>query len=405
MSTNTRFLNPCPSHIAIIGGGRWARVLTEALCNIVMKSTLISIYSAHNACEMSSWVIKKKFNQNIHIYSDFSELEAHEIDAAIVVNAARDHALVIQKVIELGIPVLVEKPVTLSYAETFRLAKIADARNVLFSAAHVFIFATYLDNFSRLISNLGNIKSIHVNWSDPNSESRYGESKQYDQGLPIFYDWLPHVLSIISLLTGSTSIQNINADFYKGGAQVEIQFMLGDVFCQVMLVRNDDVRRRVFKITADQVLNLDFSNEPGKIYNTEYTICGDEKWGVEKRPVAKMLTAFLIQAAGGNIDKKLDIKMALRANLLIDSVAIFYNHALLSWLKSKLVSPVLVDTDLEYALKEIILFKGYNYNNVETCVANIKRAFNGKDSNEWHNKISKSNKPFDVIRSIALIKS
>ena len=155
----------------------------------------------------------------------------------------------------------------------------------------------------------------------------------------------------------------------------------------------------------DQALKLDFSDEPGIIYNTEYSICGDEKWDVEKRPVAQMLSTFLVQAAGGGNDKRLDIDIGLRANKLIDRVASLYNQALLSWLKSKLALPVLVDTDLKYALKEIILFNGCFSSNVDECIENVKHAFNSKDSNKWHNKISKSNKPFDIIRSIASLKS
>ena len=405
MSINTRYLDPCPSHIAIIGGGRWARVLAETVGNIVPSSTLISIYSAHNANAMSLWVLEKYFKQDVRVYSDISKLKSHKIDAAIVVNAARDHVLIIEKIIRLGIPVLVEKPVTLYYAETSRLVRLANEKGVLFAAAHVFIFARYLDNFSQLVSNLGKIKSIHVNWTDPKSESRHGESKQYDQGLPIFYDWLPHVLSIIAALTNSTSIKDINTYFYKGGAHVEIELMLDHVLCHIKLVRNDNVRRREFEIVADQALKLDFSDEPGIIYNTEYSICGDEKWDVEKRPVAQMLSTFLVQAAGGDNDKRLDIDIGLRANKLIDRVASLYNQALLSWLKSKLALPVLVDTDLKYALKEIILFNGCFSSNVDECIENVKHAFNSKDSNKWHNKISKSNKPFDIIRSISSLKS
>lgn len=405
MSINTGYLDSCPSHIAIIGGGRWARVLTETVGNIVSSSTLISMYSPHNASAMSLWVLEKNFKQDVRVHSDISKLEAHKIDVAIVVNAARDHALITEKIIRLGVPVLVEKPVTLSHAMTYRLTRLADEKGVLLAAAHVFLFSRYLDNFSHLVSNQGKIKSIYVNWTDPRLESRHGESKQYDQSLPIFYDWLPHVLSIITALTSSASIKDINTYFYKGGAHVEIECMLSDVFCHIKLVRNDNVRRRVFEVVADKVLKLDFSDEPGTIYNTEPSICGDEKWDVEKRPLAQMLSTFLVQASGGNIDKRLDINIGLRANRLIDGVASLYSQALLSWLKAKLVSPVLVDTDLEYALKEIILFNGYFSGNLDECFENIIQVFNSKDSNEWHNKILKSNKPFDIIRSIALSKS
>jgi predicted dehydrogenase len=404
MSVSARYLEPCPNHIAIIGGGRWARVLIETVGSVVPKSTLISIYSVHNADAMSLWVLENNFEQEVCVHSDISKLKTHKIDGAIVVNAARDHALIIEKNIQLGIPVLVEKPVTLSYATTLRLARLAEAKGVFFASAHVFLFARYLNNFSHLVAAQGEVKSIHVNWTDPKSESRHGESKKYDQGLPVFYDWLPHVLSIMTVLTSSTSIKNISTYFYKGGAHVEIEFVLGNVLCYIKLVRNDNVRRRVFEVIADQALKLDFSNEPGTIYNAEYACCGDEKWDVEKRPVAQMLSAFLVQATGGDVDKRLDIDIGLRANRLIDRVASLYNQALLSWLKTRLIPSMLIDTDLEYALKEIILFNGRSSINIDTCIENIKQAFNSKDSDYWDNKISKSNKPFDIIRSIALSK-
>ena len=76
----------------------------------------------------------------------------------------------------------------------------------------------------------------------------------------------------------------------------------------------------------------------------------------------------------------------------------------MSWLRSRLISPAQVDLDLEYSLREIILFKGDHPNNLDQCVRNIKKAFNSKDADRWHNEISKSNKPFDVIRAIAMSK-
>ena len=42
-----------PDNIAVIGGGRWARVLTETICGLVNPSVNISIYSPHNASAMS----------------------------------------------------------------------------------------------------------------------------------------------------------------------------------------------------------------------------------------------------------------------------------------------------------------------------------------------------------------
>lgn len=402
---NSKHLDPCPRHIAIFGGGRWARVLIETVCSIVPKKTVISIYSAKNAKAMSTWVLEKKFKQSVYIYSDFSELNIHKINVSIIVNAARDHELIIEKNLRAGIPVLVEKPVTLSYASTSRLVKLANIKSVLFASAHVFLFARYLYNFSFIVDNSREVKSIYVNWTDPKLESRYGENKLYDQGLPVFYDLLPHILSIISRFTTNASITDINLGFYKGGSHIEVQCMLGDIFCSLKLIRNGSVRRREFEVVTDQVLKLDFSKEPGFIHKGDNIICSDKKWDIDKRPAEQMLSAFLTQAVTGNIDNRLNIEIALRANKLIDSVSNYYNQSLLSWLKTSLPLQILVDIDLQYALREIIFFKGNFPINVDMCIENIKQAFSGQDAEKWQNQLLDSNKPFDVIRSSAQIKA
>ena len=117
-----------------------------------------------------------------------------------------------------------------------------------------------------------------------------------------------------------------------------------------------------------------------------------------------MLSAFLIQTTSKKIDKRLDINLGLYANKIIDKVATLYNKALLDWLQTRLVSSDKSDTDLEYALKEIIFFKGYFSGNFENCIENVKQTFNSENSNKWIKKISKSSKPFNIIRSIAFLK-
>jgi len=181
--------------------------------------------------------------------------------------------------------------------------------------------------------------------------------------------------------------------------------MLGNIFCSLELIRNGSVRRREFEVVNNQVLKLDFSKEPGFIYKGDNIICSDEKWDVDKRPVEQMLSAFLTQAVTGNIDNRLNIDIALRVNKLIDSVSNYYNQALLSWLKTRLPLQILVDIDLQYALREIIFFKGHFPLDVDMCIENIKQAFNGQDAEKWQNQLLNSNKPFDVIRSSAQIKA
>ena len=73
MCPDKDFLSPCPNLVAIVGGGRWARVLIEVLSGIVSKDTIITIHSLHNYKAMSAWVLQNKFRQNVTVYADLPD--------------------------------------------------------------------------------------------------------------------------------------------------------------------------------------------------------------------------------------------------------------------------------------------------------------------------------------------
>jgi predicted dehydrogenase len=393
----------CPGHIAIIGGGRWGRVLTEVLCTITPKDTIISIYCSNNKKIVKEFVLKNKFRQNITIYNDLSNLSNQNVGAIIVANAARDHEIAIQKALNASIPVLVEKPVTISYSSTLRLVKLAQEKKIFFASGHIFLFSRYLQNFSNLVSHSGELKSINIEWSDPLSENRYGEQKSFDSSLPIFFDLLPHIISIISSIAGKSSIKYKKLLFLKGGSAIEIELMLDGVFCSVSLARNSDERRRIVNVMSDQYFQLDFSQEPGFITKGTRIMSGDDKWNIYSRPAAQMLSAFLVQSVGGQEDPRLDNHLGLQANKLIDEILPSYNIAMISWLTEKLIKPVLIDDDLKYALKEILLVNDYYSKETQPIIDNIIKVFNSDSSSYWLDRIKKASEPFEVIGKIALI--
>jgi len=395
------YLRMCPSHIAIIGGGRWARVLTEVLSEITPSETIISIYSIHNKKLMVKWSLGKRFRQNITIYDNFPNFSNEKLGAIIVANSARDHEIAIQKGLNASIPVLAEKPVTLSYSATCRLVKLAQEKNTFLASAHIFLFSRYLLNFSNLVSRSGRLKSIQIQWSDPKYENRHGEQKYFDSSLPIFIDLLPHILSIISTIIGKCSIKYKDLMFFKGGSQMKIELMLKGISCSINLARNSDARKRIINVKSDQDLQLDFSEEPGFITQGTSVICGDEKWDVDSRPAAQMLSAFLVQSAGDQTDVRLDIDLALQANKLIDEILFSYNNAMISWLKEKLIPTVLIDDDLKYALNEILLVNGHHSKDIRPLIDRIQKAFNSESSTYWIDRIKSTSEPFEVIRKIA----
>lgn len=74
---------------------------------------------------------------------------------------------------------------------------------------------------------------------------------------------------------------------------------------------------------------------------------------------------------------------------------------MLSWLKSKLISPVLINDDLQYALREILLVSGSLPKNAETYINLIQNAFSGETVGYWHDRLNKDSKLFDLLRKIA----
>lgn len=345
-----------PDNVAVIGGGRWSRVFVEVLCRISPSAVRISVHSPHNAKSMSAWVAERGFGHRVHVSSELPESLSGGASAVIVVNAARDHEKAIEWALSAGIPVLVEKPLTLSFSATRRLSDFSYKQNTYFAAAHVFLFARYVETFAKIISEKNGIQSIRVHWTDPKSESRYGEAKSYDPGLTVFADWLPHILSILGTLTRNAVEVGDRLEFLRGGAHLGIDLMLGDIPCYIQLVRNGNCRQRLVEVTTkDKVLALDFAREPGVIVDGAEVQCADPDWCAGEKPVSRMLRAFLTGVATGERDERLNVEVGLRANWVIDQISALYSSALFSWLgKELLMNEEGYGCDIRYALSEIL---------------------------------------------------
>jgi len=379
-------------------------VLTEVLCGLVSPSVGISVYSLHNADSMSAWVSERGFGQRIHVSSDWPQFLSVKPGAVIVANAARDHESAIEWALSADAPVLVEKPITLTAAASQRLAYMAQSQNKRLAAAHIFLFARYLENFSKLVTEAGSIRFIRVHWMDPQFESRYGEQKQYDPGLPVFADWLPHVLSIVGTLVPNLPQRCEKLEFLRGGAHLVLELMLGDIPCSVQLVRNGNRRQRIIEVSTEQkMFQIDFSKEPGTIISGSTVIDGDPDWEGKKRPVARMLTSFLKWAAGGKFDSRLDIEIGLRANQVIDQALCMYRSSLIPWLIAKLASQKQVDEDLRYALGEILQSEGSLPEiAIEQKIKRVRQQFSGTDATNWLRVLAAAQEPTMILRSIAM---
>ena len=336
-----------PDNVAIIGGGRWARVLIKVLHTIAPKEVKMSIHSLHNAKGMEAWVSHQGFENRIGVYSILPNFSSNVSNAVIVVNAAGDHEKSAKWALGQDYPVLVEKPLSLNFLAAQRLANLALSRKIYLATAQVFLFASYVETFSKIVADENEIISINVIWMDLQS---------YDAGLPVYLDWMPHILSILGTFLVSPTPLCEKIDLLGGGSHLNIHLIYGQIPCSIELVRNGNSRQRIFEVcTRHKKLTLDFSDEPGVIFVNGISQSGDSNWHVKKKPVAKMLESFLTGAAGGIRDARLDVSVGLNANQVIDQIATIYRSALIPWLNNELaVNQDVISVDLRYALIEIL---------------------------------------------------
>jgi len=347
-------------NIAIIGGGRWARVIVQVLANLTPPPTGISIHSPRNADAMNAWAIKRGLAGIVSATASWPDFCSRKIDAVIVANAARDHERAVRAALLKGVPVLVEKPFAISAEGAQSLIDLGENRETPLATAHVFLFARYIERFGKLVSGNGPLNSLEFIWSDPGTEHRYGEQKSYDPGLPIVADLLPHVVSILSAVAPGARVDFKRITLSRGGSRSVLELNVGTAPCRLELVRDGAARvRSVSAITGEKRFNLDFSTEPGVITTADATICGDPEWQTGKRPMALLLSAFLQIAAGGPGDERLDASLGLQVCQLTDRAMRHYRANQAAWLFEKAVADQhQPDRDLRYALRELLHASG-----------------------------------------------
>ena len=355
-----------PEHISIIGGGRWARVYAKVLYDLVSSRVKISIHSKSNSDNISDWVVENKFDDKINVSEKWPTFNLKQSNALIVVNAVKDHDKAVQWGMSSGIPVLVEKPMSLSFLSAKRFSIYAKSNKIPFECSNIFLFAKYFESFSEIVKNQSEIKKINFYWKDAKSENRYGEVKRFDPTLYLFSDCLPHILPMINYLVGGVIPKKIEKmEILRGGAKLNLKFFINSIPCFLYLERNSKNRERLIEIDADKKLELDFKIEPGIIRINDVIRTNNYKWEKSNFPLASMLKSFFNKISNYENDSRFDINISVDVCKLTEKLSKEYIQIQYSWLKNKLKknSEINECDNMLYAINE--LFQINDINNSE----------------------------------------
>jgi predicted dehydrogenase len=202
--------------VALLGGGRWSRVLLPVIQSLLAADSEIVWVTEHGQQFAHSWLIDKGITR-VSLSTDLA-MVAQAIDAAVVATSPVRHANQVRELLERSIPTFCEKPFTLDFDEAAALQQFAASTACPLGINLEMHFASYIEDFATLVgrrSDCGkNVRTIAIAWLDPWSDSRYGETKHGDIYTSIVDDMWPHCWSLLRKLCPGGSVKSIAGVVY-----------------------------------------------------------------------------------------------------------------------------------------------------------------------------------------------
>lgn len=173
--------------IGLIGAGRWGKRYIE---------TLNRMPGVHLACLASKNPESIKLApEGCHVTPDWREVtENRELDGVILATPPATHLELALSAIRTGVPVLVEKPMTLSVADARTLANESASHGVLTMVGHTHLYSAAFRELKRQGMSLGalqHVRSVGGNWGPFRSDA------------PMLWDWAPHDIAMCLDIFGS----------------------------------------------------------------------------------------------------------------------------------------------------------------------------------------------------------
>lgn len=338
----------------IIGGRRWAQLLATELFKLLPSRKKIHIVKDNDTENSTDWLNDDNFKNRIKIVKKPTPCQTGKIGIAFIINSAYLHKSTIQSTLLLGYNVIVEKPLTFSLKESIQQLNLASQLGLKIFTTNTYQFASYLSIFKERYLHQNKIDQIYINWSDNAGKIRYGQIKKFDSSVPIIFDVIPHIASIIFSILGEVNLNYADLTFYKGGSKVKLKFTCDNLIIHADISRNSKTRARILKLANKTTeFKIDFTKEPGVVsINNSEKINADNNWHLKRKPIAEMLNSVWMFFEKDKIDNRLLPDSALLANVMIDLLVQSYvMHQIDFFKKNRRLSKQ--SADIKYARKEI----------------------------------------------------
>jgi dTDP-4-amino-4,6-dideoxy-D-glucose ammonia-lyase len=296
-----------PSRVAIVGAGRWAKIMCRVLAEFTPPLSSIVIVAERNYATTEEWVEERKRAeqngyQRVSVRRSLAELLASgPVDVAIVTKMASEHYAATRSLLMAGAHVLVEKPFVLTQAEAADLVSLAQRQDRTLAVGYEFMFARAIHRLGEEIARYTpDVAQVQLVWHDCPRAEKWGVPKERDFSANVVTDLLPHILSELTVLFGEQQISNLKVTSQDGYLQADLSFAYGSTPVTVSLDKDvaQSSRRIEVTSTAGRRLVLDYTTEPGIVELDGRPLPPDEVAGAFPSSLTAELTYFFAGATG-----------------------------------------------------------------------------------------------------------
>ena len=176
-----------PKQICVIGGGRWGENHIRTLHEMGNLGAVVDL----NAPRLRE--LKTKYG--METFTDLDEAIARGYDGYVVATSAETHYAIGKKLLELGLPTLIEKPMTLHMEESRELVEIAERTGANFMVAHILLFHPAINKIKELIDS-GAVGEVYYMYS---TRIKFGVVRTEEN---VFESFAPHDLATLNYFAG-----------------------------------------------------------------------------------------------------------------------------------------------------------------------------------------------------------
>ncbi|CAK0747162.1 GFO_IDH_MocA domain-containing protein [Gammaproteobacteria bacterium] len=275
-----------PVRLGIIGVGRWGSICVRTLAAMTTVN-LVAIASSNPETATLA-------PHGCHIFSDWRDLiRSADVEGLIIATPPATHAIISNVAIAAGLPIFVEKPLTLSSVESHQLRTFAEMQGArVFFVDHIHLFSSAFRRLKELVVDAGPILAI---------EGLAGNYGPYRKDVSTLWDWGAHDVAMLIGLVGTSPVQvmaqRLDWRQIEGnqGETIRLNLSFGKVEAKIIVsTLRDKVRQFRVRCEGGDLLYDDLA--PAKLTSNGVAIEIDPA-----PPLTLALSEFAAAIRGGSI--------------------------------------------------------------------------------------------------------